>query len=54
MIWSTARGLRRTTPSVDVADEVVALLLHGCLVDPPRSRAGPGGTRSARRAQGWA
>ncbi len=32
MIWSTTRGLRRGKASDEIADQVVALLLHGCLV----------------------
>jgi hypothetical protein len=32
MIWSTTRGLRRgRTTSAEIADDVVALLLHGCI-----------------------
>ena len=38
MIWSTSRGLRRGKASADIADEVVALLLHGCLIGDANGR----------------
>jgi len=33
MIWSTTRGLRRGKTATELSDEVITLLLHGCLVD---------------------
>ena len=43
MIWSTTRGLRRGKTSTDIADEVVALLLHGCLVNTTANRGARSG-----------
>lgn len=63
MIWSTTRGLRRGKQASEVADEIVTLLLHGCLVSaascgsprtgPPTTRPDPppsrGGSGHRRR-----
>jgi hypothetical protein len=33
MIWSPTRGLRRGRTTTELADDVVTLLLRGCVVD---------------------
>ncbi len=49
MIWSTTRGLRRGKAPTDIADEVVALLLHGCLDNTQRTSTTISPTRVQHR-----